>query len=97
MDTLNFLLFFRDFVGYLYGYKSAALSTLLSTFKSFATLLLTVITQSSHCCIVSICLWLRWLPGVFLRLSFAFSKDKVGQKAVFSGFKDLICNSFIAN
>lgn len=38
----------------------------------------------SHCCFVSFCLRLKWLPGVSLKLSFAFSKDKAGQKALCS-------------
>lgn len=59
------------------------LSAPLLASKDFATLLIGV-TLSIHLCVVCFCLWLRWLPGASLGLSFAIRKDEVGQSAVCS-------------
>lgn len=84
---ISFFFFPRDLVGScLFVCLLVTLSALLLTFKSFATLLLLIdialgVTAALS---ASACLGLRWLPGVSLKLSFAFSKDKAGQKALCS-------------
>lgn len=61
----------------------ASLSAPLFASKNFATLLISV-TLSIHDCVVCFCLWLRWLPGASLGLSFALRKGEAGQSAVCS-------------